>query len=324
MLSSLLNFTVLALTGTLMYRWSYNVLWFKLGHLFDNISPPSKKDELSLSNSWRSEINDNSTTFFEKFYTEYSLPSHTIVNYIRIFFSIALTCYTITIEIILWQIKSATVNKSADFITNWIWPLISISLSLILLLFQPFLILLSLLNKFFNDRFNIDRLVIPTSALMLVFISILNLIKFGPFQYTHNILTRLSIAGVTLMATLSGIATVSTSYYTFLYVWNKYRKSKRSISRMHLSGDDRINQRFVVWASHTEIKEKLESYLYNINQDLNALEKVKSEPHMKNNMEMERLMERIGYHQLEVGKLETLLKKPSNLRTCLLYTSRCV
>ncbi|CCD23850.1 uncharacterized protein NDAI_0C01900 [Naumovozyma dairenensis CBS 421] len=258
----------------------------------------------------------DSNTFLEKFYTEYCFSSNKIVKYIRVIFSLAIVCYVLTVEIVLWQIKAATIeNSSADFVTNFLWPMVSASLALVLILCQPFLILLSLLNKFFNDRFDIDRLVIITTSIMLFLILILVFIDVGPFHYTRNILTKLSIAGVTLMAILSGIATVTTTYYTFLYVWRKYVIRNKNKSTLVPSVDDRINQRFVIWATDEDIKEKLKIYLYSINENIGRIELLKNQTAIPTtNFERTQLMELVGYYQLEVGSLEALLRKPRNIR----------
>ena len=224
-----LFFIMLVISSVVVYSWSYNRLWFKLHLLFDDTNSVNWDCISQLPESWHQNPNlytkDN---FMQKFYTEYSLSSNKVSRYIRILFSLAMSCYVMTIEIVLFYIKTSDNGKQADFITEFIWPMIAFLLSLMLILIQPFCILISILNKFFNDKLDMDRLIIVTTVVIGGLITVLYTINFGPFFFSNNILTRLSIAGLTLMAHLSGIACVSTVYYTSVFLWYRFMDKKHS------------------------------------------------------------------------------------------------
>ena len=168
-MEALIVFIVLSVSGAFAYKCSYERLWFKVGSLFDIISTSSKKNVIPLASKMEVGSNEDVSSmgnFINKFYTEYSLPSHKVLQSLRVLFSLAMMTYTVTIEIILWQIKVAGMDKEVTFITTWVWPLTAIMLSFILILFQPFFIIISLLNKFYNDKFDIDRLIIVTCIIL--------------------------------------------------------------------------------------------------------------------------------------------------------------
>lgn len=274
--STLMTLTLLLSSG-LVYHWSYTLLWFKLGSLFSDISASATSDLLPVASNWTDGNEVTKDTFAQKFYTEYSLSSKRLVEFIRVLFSLSMVCYIVTIEIVLWQISSAANEQEGDFVTEWIWSLVSMSLSLILILLQPFFILISLLNKFFNDRFDIDRLIIFTSAILLLLITILRFLSIGPYQYSSNILTRLSISGVTIMAVLSGIASVSTIYYTFLYLWKTDKNSKRTSLIPHSASNSIRNKKLLIWARKSWIKRRLVNNESKINMCLEELKNLDNE-----------------------------------------------
>lgn len=310
-------FLVLSVSGVFMYKWSYEQLWFKVGSLFDIISTSSRKEAYSLTSKWETSPNGNASNmgnFINKFYTEYSLPSHKVLQSLRVLFSLAMMTYTVTIEIILWQIKVADMEKEVTFITTWVWPLTAIILSFILILLQPFFIIISLLNKFYNDKFDIDRLIIVTSIALSILIAILSYINIGPFQYTRNILTRLSIGGVTVMAALSGLATVSSLYYNFLVIWHKLRSTSMSDPNFRNINNNN-NSKSLLWTTDAYIKERIQDYEHNIEQNVQILTRLEDEPNGENSTFKAQLMEKIAWYQLSLGKLETLLHQSPQVRT---------
>lgn len=296
---------VLTVTSMLMYHWSYIVLWYRVGSLFDIAVTPSNKDANSKYPRW--ELDDN--TFFYKFYSEYSVSSNRIERGMRVLFSTAMVCYTITIEIILWQIKTADVQQKADFVTSWVWPFVSLLLSVLLLLIQPFFIVMSLLNKFFNDKFDIDRLVILSSASVTLLITVLNFTNVGPFHYAENMLTKLSIVGITIMATLSGIASVSTLYYTFLLVKTVYFPSASTERETHNISN--TNTRSLLWTADESVTKQMEYYEHNIQEHVRILNRLEKEPGGKSSVLRDQLIEKLGWYQLELGKLENRIQTPT-------------
>lgn len=299
---------VLALiaTASVVYNWSYNIVWYKLGSLFEIISLPSKKGHLNSVTGW--ETNDN--TFFYKFYTDYSVSSHKLLHYIRIMFATAMVCYCLTVEIILWQIFTADMEQKADFITTFIWPLISTLLTILLILVQPFLIVISMLDKFLNDKLDMSKLTMFSAGIVAFLIVFLKLLSFGPFSYTENILTKLSIAGVALLAALSGIATVSTIYYTALLLWDRHRFKGAEVHNINNNSNKSL-----LWATDRMVKEHIHDYESNIEQNIQILAQLEAQPGGKNSPLRDQLIEKIGWYQLEVGKLENQIREPTHIRT---------
>lgn len=316
-MEALIVFIVLSVSGAFAYKCSYERLWFKVGSLFDIISTSSKKNVIPLASKMEVGSNEDVSSmgnFINKFYTEYSLPSHKVLQSLRVLFSLAMMTYTVTIEIILWQIKVAGMDKEVTFITTWVWPLTAIMLSFILILFQPFFIIISLLNKFYNDKFDIDRLIIVTCIILSTLIALLSYINIGPFQYTKNILTRLSIGGVTVMASLSGLATVSSLYYNFLVIWHKFSNTPMSDPSFRNINNSNNNSKSLLWTTDAYIEEKIQDYEHNIEQNVQILRSLEEEVGENSTFKAE-LMEKIAWYQLELGKLEALLQQSPQVRT---------
>ncbi|CAL9729684.1 hypothetical protein MOUN0_H04786 [Monosporozyma unispora] len=301
-------FLILVLTSVLVYKWSYNKLWFKLHLLFDEISSANWENVSSMPENWNQNANlYTRDTFMQKFYTEYSLSSNRIAGYLRILFSVAMACYFVTIEIILISIKISDGTKQADFITTVVWPFTALLLSLILILIQPFCILISILNKFFNDKLDMDRLIMATTAVIGGLIMILSIVDFGPFAFTNNILTRLSIAGITLMAYLSGIACVSTVYYICLFVWHKNtNKGASPISSNSISNSFQ-KQNFLLWSSRESLERRSQDYEYKIKQLLDKMHQ--ENDYLTSNMK-NKYMDVLGKYQLSLTKINSALQQP--------------
>lgn len=308
---------VLVVTCILVYNWSYHYIWFKLGLLFDDIASQSDNTDIPLNRRIADGELDITDNFVQKFYAEYSLSSKRLMKFIRVLFSSAMVCYIITIEIVLWQIKSVDKTQSGDFITEWVWWFVSMALSVILILIQPFFIIISLMNKFFNDRFDLDRLVIFTSIALMAFIAVLRLISIGPFQYSNNILTRLSISGVTIMAVLSGIASVSTIYYTALYFWNQYGGIKASQSSSRFASNSIRSKKLLIWARKSWIKQQLINYQSLRDKqisELNTLKMQQQEPTVADEHRKNVLYESIAQTQLQTNMLQGIIDEAPNVR----------
>lgn len=287
---------ILIFTSLVVYQCSYNMLWFKVGSLFD-IVVITEGEKGSMIPRW--DLDDN--TFFYKFYSQYSVSSKGIKKTMRALFSVAMVTYTVTIEIILWQIKTADVSQTADFVTSRVWPFVSTLLSTILILLQPFIVVISLLNKFYREVFNIEKLVILTCVCIAILISALSLTNFGPFQYTKSMLTKISIVGVTVMAILSGIASVSTLYYTFLFIKRKLSSSSYNESVQNINTN---TSRALLWTADEMIYDQIENYKENVEENIKILRKIEKEPGGKTSILRDQLIEKIGWYHLEIAKLE--------------------
>ncbi|GCE97788.1 hypothetical protein ZYGM_000964 [Zygosaccharomyces mellis] len=294
---------VLISSSLLTYHWSYGKLWFLVDSLFEAMVTPSSTR--GIEKVPKLEIDDNH--FLYKLYANYSLSSTKILKAIRIIFSMAIVSYVITIEIVLWQIKNADIKQQANFISTWIWPFVSSVLSVLLILVQPFFALMMLLNKSFDDKLDIDSLIIVTSVTLLVIITTLNFTTIGPFKYTENILTKLSILGITVMAMLSSIASISTLYYTYIMIKSRIKGSVTNDSRKVFND---INTGTLLWYTDDMVTEKMEEYQKHIDETIKILNRLDKEDSDKESPMRTRLMDKIGWYQLELGQLESRLREP--------------
>lgn len=288
---------VLVVSAVVVYQCSYHIIWFKVGSLFDITMAPSKAIQSQEIPKW--ELNDS--TFFYKLYSEYSISSHRIKNTVRILFSIAMVSYAMTVEIVLWQIRTAEVDQRADFLTKMVWPCVSILLSMLIILTQPFLIVLSLLNKFYKDRFDIERLLIYTCMLIAFLIACLSILSFGPFKYTKSMLTKISMVGITVMAFLSGVASISTLHYTFLFIKKRWFPTSVREDDRDLTAN---TSRALLWTGNDMINERIASFQQNIQEDLLILKKVENEKDGGSLPRRDQVVERIAESHLEIAKLE--------------------
>ncbi|GAV53951.1 hypothetical protein ZYGR_0AK04530 [Zygosaccharomyces rouxii] len=307
-MGDVLMIIVLILTSLLTYHWSYGKLWFLVDSLFEAMVAPSSTR--GMEKIPQLEIDDNH--FLYKLYANYSVSSTKILKAIRIVFSMAMVSYVITIEIVLWQIKSADVKQQANFISTWIWPFVSLALSVLLILIQPFFALMMLLNKFFDDKLDVDSLIIVTSGALLVLITALNFTTIGPFKYTENILTKLSIVGITIMAILSSIASVSTLYYTYTMVRSKIKYSATDHSRKVF---DDNSTGTLLWYADDMVINKMEEYQKHMDETIKILNRLDKEHGGKESPMRMQLMDKICWYQLELGQLESRLKEPKHMQT---------
>lgn len=298
----------LILSSVLTFHWSYSKLWFEVGQLFDGIV--SSSNEGFIENVPKLEIDDNH--IFYKLYTDYSVSSAKILLAMRVLFSIAIVSYVVTIEIVLWQIKTADVKQQENYIAGYIWPFVSMTLSILLILVQPFFALVLLLNKFFHGKMDIDKLVIISSASLLFTMMALNFTTIGPFKCTENILTKLSIVGITVMAILSAVASVSTLYYTYLMIRNKLYSSSREYASKML---DESTTGTLLWYADELVKTKMENYKTNMEEDIKILIRLEREPGGKTSPMRDQLVEKIGWYQLEMGQLDSRLQEPKYMRS---------
>ncbi|AQZ09752.1 YHR078W [Zygosaccharomyces parabailii] len=298
----------LLITAMVTFHWSYSSLWFEVGRLFEGVATTSNK--AIIENIPKLEIDDNH--MFYKFYTNYSVSSSKILQAMRILFCIAMVSYAVTIEIVLWQIKTADEKQQINFIASYIWPSISVALSILLILVQPFFALMLLLNKFYHDKMDVDSLVIITSISLLSTITALNFTTIGPFKYTENVLTKLSIVGITIMAILSAVASVSTLYYTYLMLKSKFCGISSDYTNRVL---DDNSTGTLLWYADEMVKKRMESYRKHMEEDIKILRRLDQEPNGKNSPMRDQLVEKIGWYQLELGQLDSRLQEPKYRQT---------
>ncbi|KAL3234868.1 hypothetical protein RNJ44_02656 [Nakaseomyces bracarensis] len=298
-------FLLLCISAFFVGKWSYDFLWFKASSLFDSGYRLGSKSNTSLHRSA-----DDSNVFFSRFYSEYSIKSQNVTKCLRFLFAFGITCYVITIEIVLWQIKTADRQQEPDFITRYVWPLASVSLTILLIVLQPFFILLSLLNKFFNDRFDMVHLFIVTAVTLFLLVTTLNYMTWGPFYFGKSILTKLSIAGVTIMATLSGIASISTIYYTFSLLFRRGSKVTGFPANNLVSRNRKLN----IWTTKRQLQNQIDNLELNIAENISILQRMDEEVVGANSPLRKEMVEKISWYQLEVAKLEKSLSQPPILR----------
>lgn len=290
---------VIGITALLVYKYAYDILWYKLQNLFELI--PSSSSSHPYSSAIAS-INKSQNGFLYKLYTEYSVSSNNVLRVIRTLVSGTLALCVVAVEIVLWQIKTADSSKGGDVITDFMWPASSALLAASLILIQPFCILITMLNKFFEDRLAIDKLLLCSCAAATIWILGLYQISFGPFYYSSSPLTRLSLVGVTIMGVLSGIASMSTPYYVarFLLNWQKDAPVVLNHAFSHIS---------MMYFSTAMIQERMQEYESNVEQNVLILKKLEQSPGGLDSVMREQLLEKIGRYQLQIAKLEIRLKE---------------
>ncbi|SCU83741.1 LAMI_0C04434g1_1 [Lachancea mirantina] len=213
---------ILVTSFYIAYNRSYQFLWNNLHWFFD-------RDLFEYQDCLKArDMSRRKTRFQEKLHSEYAVESKKFNATLRSLFSLNFGLYLIAIEMTLLQIKNADIKESHSFASGIIWPCISAGLMVSLIFAQPYLICLSVLSKFLGDRYSRDAIVAMTSTAMILWVLSLNLLNFGPFKHTQNLLTKLSIVGVSVMAFLSGVASVSTPFYAISSFWRKYKTHARA------------------------------------------------------------------------------------------------
>lgn len=293
------------LTFWLVFDRSYHVLWFKIQKLFD-ILPSSTLTNNESDPATVISLPDSNSSFFHKFYSEYSLSSRKVYNAVRVIFCATFSAYVVAVEIVLWQIKVADPNAEANLVTSIIWPGLLALLFISLILIQPFLILVFLLTKFFEDKVSMHKLVPVTIGITILWLTFLHFLTIGPFGYTYNLLTKASVIGVTVMGILSGLASVSTPYYAYQYF--RHRNKRDTKYTIHNNVD-------LLWSSESVIRDRIRNYEECIEKDTSLLCRLTSSSNQADIMTTVQLRERIAWYQLELVKLSGILQGPKELRS---------
>lgn len=116
------------------------------------------------------------------------------------------------------------------------------------------------------------------------------------------------------MASLSGLATVSSLYYNFLVIWHKFRNTPMSDPSFRNINNSNNNSKSLLWTTDAYIEEKIQDYEHNIEQNVQILRSLEEEVGENSTFKAE-LMEKIAWYQLELGKLEALLQQSPQVRT---------
>lgn len=261
---------------------SNSVLWYKVQHVFDLECPPLQDSAVNLGL-----LRTHGSGFLSKFYSEFSLSSEGALKAIRFLFASSFALCLLVMELTLWQIITFNANSSSrsELMQN-LWLLVSIVLAFILLLVQPFLILLSVLDKFYGDKVRMSYLILTACAAILGWITTLNTLHWGPFYHPCDMLTKLSVIGVTVMAFLSGVASTSTPYYVYQLI--RYKSTARTP---------------VSWLDGVLIKERRREYEIKVQEGLAVLRKMEMEPNAYQSAIRQQQVEEIGKYQLELAKL---------------------
>lgn len=292
---------VCVLSFWLVFDRSYKVLWFKVQQVFNVLPKYTDSTSQSLtfgSASISSADSGSEDGFLYKFYSEYSISSLRIYEIVRIIFCVTCSCYVIAIEIVLWQIKVADSGEQTSVLTSVLWPVVLSLLSVSLILVQPFLILTFLLNKFFGDKMGVNKLVATSVFSTIIWLGLLHFLAVGPFNYTSNLLTKLSVVGVTVMGILSGLASISTPYYVVQYLLNRNDKDSRYAAHSKVTN---------LLYNENVIRDKIREYETCINKDISALNGADIS-------KQERLREGIAWYQLELVKLNGKLHESREFR----------
>ncbi|SCU95992.1 LAME_0F14400g1_1 [Lachancea meyersii CBS 8951] len=284
------------------FHASREILWFKVQSLFEHGCTALGDRYAALD-----EPNEHRRNFLSKFYSPFSLSSRRVTKYVQALFASTFALCLVAVELTLWQIvtaESGELSETNDF-GPLVWLLVSTALAFILVLVQPFLILSSVLVKFYGDRLKSSSLTLVCCGAILTWVLALNGLNWGPFRSSTSLLTKISIMGVSVMAMLSGVACLSTPYYNFRFLWRKRMGGKANSTSHH------IPMLFLNDAALTAKKREYETQIRDSLIVLQKLEKV-SEP--APSTLRQQLFDRIRKYQLELAKLQKLSNDPKTMR----------
>ncbi|AMD19753.1 HCL398Wp [Eremothecium sinecaudum] len=295
---------IVLLTFTIVFNRCYKVLWYKLPRLFELTGTTEASNEYSeMTNG----ITRNDNKFLYKFHTEYSLSSATVSNFIRVIVSGTFGLCIVAIEIVIWQIKTADDEYKGGILTTWLWPILILLLSLSLILVQPFCILITLFDKFLDWRWNVKPLLVPSCLATITWIFLLHYVTLGPFYFTGNLLTKLSILGVTIMSTLSGVASISTLYYVVMFFIDGNENAATMLNNVY----HRVAFNFVGTA---KLRERMANHKAAVEESIAVMKEVNDPSSVHDSLIREQLIEKIAWYQLEISRIEKLLQESREVR----------
>lgn len=205
---------ILTFYNTYVYLWLHIIKLFESNNRF-NSKYANISDGDSNSNSFIKLISSD----------ELSISNQRIIHFLkkfsRIAFSTSMTTSFLVIEFILYQFLNDDENNQTA-LTLWNLNLAVIAINLAVI--HPLLITVLLVNKFFKSKL-LNKLSVKSVTTLIIFILwCLALAKFDSFtdldvvdNSDSNIISfcllRISVIGITLIATLNGIGSFSTAYY---------------------------------------------------------------------------------------------------------------
>ena len=323
------------------YVFAYRILWYKLSELFE-LPGSSCRGYLSTGlTDWNLRFMSTGTTsikstFLRKLRSQYAVSSRSLTRLVRMLFSLSVTLYILTIEIVLIQILVASSSENTCYLcgVSSLWVrMVFPALTVILLFLQPFCILNFLLEKFFGTSLSVGKLLGLNICVLFLSFGLLKSLSFGPFLQTSNALTGLSVVGVGLMSVLSGIAAMSTIYYTAVFFYYQFYYGNRHptfpLQGLINAGGVDISG---IWASKRQIEQTLAMYNSSIEGTVRALNNLK--PYdlgssFNSSHEREILLDRINKYQIRTHKLKDLLRHTSVTRVgrryfTLVYLLYCI
>ena len=335
-LSLLLSISVLA-----SYIFAYRILWYELSKLIELPSSSSRGYLSTGPTDWNLRFMSTGSTslkstFLLKLRSQYAISSRSLTRLVRMLFSLSVTLYILTIEIVLIQILLASSSEDTCYLcaVPSLWASVTFpALTVILLFLQPFCILNFLLEKFFGTNLTVGKLLGLNICVLSLLFGLLRSLSFGPFSQTSNALTGLSVVGVGLMSVLSGIAAMSTIYYTAMFLYYRFyygnHHSTLPLECLINAGGIDISG---IWADKRQIEQTLVLYNSSIEETVRALNNIR--PYdlgasFNSSHEREILLERISRYQIRANKLNDLLKHTSVTRVgrryfALVYLLYCV
>ncbi|SCU91679.1 LADA_0F11386g1_1 [Lachancea dasiensis] len=292
---------ILAISFGVCSRVCYTFLWFRAQEVFDIGGPGVISEMMDMSI-----VQGHKAGFISKFYSHFSISSRNMGKFVRVLFASTFALCLVAVELTLWQILVAEdSNFNSAGIGAFVWLIDSVALGLILILVQPFLILLTMLNKFYGDRMGVDYLTMVSCALILTWIYCLTGLNWGPFGASTSLLTKVSVIGVSIMATLSGVASLSTPYYVVQFFWQK---------RTGVVSNTAPNNIRVLLLDEVVLMEKKRECDQKIQENLILLRKVEREPGGTNSVVRQQLVDQISTLQLDLAKLEQSSRDPKFVR----------
>ncbi|AET41453.1 uncharacterized protein Ecym_8167 [Eremothecium cymbalariae DBVPG len=292
----------ICVTAVIVYNQSYRFLWYKLEKLFE-LTPislnASEPDPTLITLQKR-----KSKMVVLKPYIEYLGSFSSISNIIRVIVSATFALCVVAVEIVLWQIKTAESQQAGDIITEVIWPITSMLLSASLIMIQPLCILIIFVYKFLERSRDISEVVFLGSLCTILCVVLLASVNCGPFYYTRNLLTRLSIVGVTMMGALSGIASISTPYYVTMY----FLKNKETTVL-----NNAYNGVGLMFTNNSGLHDKLNDYKHGVEENFAVIQTLKQNDDRDVLILKDQLVEKISWYQLEMAKLKQRIEEPQLL-----------
>lgn len=304
-------FILLGISHLAAYKVAHDHVWFQINNLFDILPATAATAATPQDQQFFQVIQDTSIEdrFLYRFYSKYSFSSKYVHKCVRALFSLVLSLSVVVVEIVLWKIKTYDDVEKTDSVIAVVWPVVIASLSFSLILLVPYLSALMIFNKFYTDRLSTDALLVSTAAFILVWLLGLRAVSIGPFFYTESLLTKLALLGITIMAILSGIASISTPHHVLVSVW----KRRQGFYDNSASIFPRASKGF---SSTVDINsEMIKEYEKNIEENLAILKKFKELPSNGSDVFLkQQLIEKIAWYKIELDKLKLVTGKPRSVK----------